>query len=312
MRRRVILAFAVGICILGYIVYSLDPQKVAAALMKTRLEYFILAAACYLVNEAISAVALRMITSAKVSLFEVLTAHMCGMLYSNATPGRVGYYYTSFSMAKKTGTSRSGNIGILTLFQGMNFLLKVVLCITAVLYFSAYITDHGSQEYLLLAGLFPIIGLILISAVLYTKTLNRLIAKLPKSSKPLEYLDRMQETIKHVHKDQIIKIFVFSLLGWLMVSAQWFFLAMSMDATISYATALMLQPILTTVMFVPLSPSGLGLAEGGSALLFKAVGLTLADGVAFMFLVRVNSILVDSVGLLDLKKNAPQVVDRGG
>jgi hypothetical protein len=305
MKRRDILAFAAGVLILGYIIYSLDPEKIAAALLKTKPEYFILAAVCYFINEVISAVALKMITSAKISLPEVLLSHMCGMLYGSATPGRVGYYYTSFSIAKKTGTSRSGNIGILTLFQGMNFLLKVVLCMTAVFYFSAYITDASSQEYLLLAGLFPIAGLIIIAVALYTKILNRLLAKLPKSSKLLEYVDRMQETTKKVRGSQIVKILIVSLLGWLMISAQWYFLAISMDAAISYATALMLQPILTTVMFVPLSPSGLGLAEGGSALLFKAVGLTLADGVAFMLLVRINSIIVDAIGLLDIrKKNA--------
>jgi hypothetical protein len=310
MRRRDTLAFAAGVLILGYILYSLDPQKVAAALLKTRPEYFILAAVFYLGNEIISAAALRMITSAKISIFDVLISHMCGMLYANATPGRVGYYYTSFSIAKKTGTSRSGNIGILTLFQGMNFLLKVVLCITAVFYFSAYITDAGSQEYLLIAGLFPIAGLMIIAVALYTKVLNNLLARLPKSNKILEYVGRMQETTKQVRAGQIVKILAISLLGWMMTAAQWFFLAMSMDASIDYTTALMLQPILTTVMFVPLSPSGLGLAEGGSALLFKAVGLTLADGVAFMLLVRINSVIVDAIGLLDIrKKNAPKVIN---
>lgn len=304
MRKRDILAFAVGIAILGYMVYSSDPQKVAAALLKTKPEYFILAAVFYFANEVVSAAALRMITSAKISLFEVLLSHMCGMLYANATPGRVGYYYTSFSIAKKTGTSRSGNIGILTLFQGMNFLLKVVLCITAALYFSTYITDLSSQEYLLLAGLFPILGLIIIAAVLYTKILNHLLTKLPRSSKLLEYLDRMQETTKEVRGDKMVKILVLSLLGWMLVSAQWFFLTLSMGTDVSYMTALMLQPLLTTVMFVPLSPSGLGFAETGSILLFMAIGLTKDYGLAFMLLVRVNSIIVDSLGLLDLRKRS--------
>lgn len=306
MRRRDILAFAAGIFILGYIIYSLDPEKIAAALLKTKLEYFILAALFYFANEVLAAFVLKTMTASKISLSEVLLSHMCGMLYANATPGRVGYYYTSFSIAKKTGTSRSSNIGILTLLQGMNFFLKVLFCIMALIYFSAYITDAGSQEYLLLAGIFPIIGVMIIAVVLYTKILNRLLTKLPRSSKLLEYVDRMQEATREISKMQILKLSLLTSFGWLLSSAQWFFLAVSMSATISYVTALMLQPLLTTVMFVPLSPSGLGLAEGGSALLFKAVGLTLADGVAFMLLVRVNSIIVDAIGLLDLrKKKAP-------
>ncbi len=196
MRKRDAAAFVVGAAILLYVVYSADPQKVASALLATKPEYFILAAFAYFLNDVVAAMCLQTITPAKISLLEVLLAHMAGMLYSNATPGRVGYYYTSFSIAEKTGTSRSGNIGLLTLFQGLNFLLKVVLCLIAVAYFSAYVIDPGSQNYLLMASVFPVAGVLVIIAALYTSIPGKVLAKIPKTEKIREYVGRMQDATR--------------------------------------------------------------------------------------------------------------------
>jgi len=64
---------------------------------------------------------------------------------------------------------------------------------------------------------------------------------------------------------------------------------------------LMLQPLLTAVLLIPISPTGLGLAESESALIFSLLGMESGIGVAFLLLFRINSIFVDSIGLIDLK-----------
>jgi len=301
MKKKNLIAFGIGILILVYIVYALEPRKILDALLGTRLEYFLLAGLFYFLNEVMAGLSLKIIISPHISLPEAIISHMCGMFYSNATPGRVGYYYTAFSISKKTETSRSGNIGILTLFQGINFLIKVFLCILAVVYFSSFIMDTKSQTYLLLVSLFPILGVFLIFLALYTNIFNRLLVKIPILKNFIKYITLMQDAVRGVEKEKILKLIILVLFGWVFMSAQWFLLAVSINLNIGYLTALMLQPLLTTVMFVPISPSGLGLAEGGSALLFKTVGLTLANGVAFMLLVRINSIFVDFFGIIDMK-----------
>ena len=63
----------------------------------------------------------------------------------------------------------------------------------------------------------------------------------------------------------------------------------------------MLNPLISVIMFVPISPTALGVAESGSALIFDLLGLQLGTGVAFLLLFRINSIAFDSVGLIDLK-----------
>ncbi|RLI89958.1 MAG: hypothetical protein DRO62_00485 [Candidatus Altiarchaeales archaeon] len=302
MKKKNLITFGTGILILIYIVYTLEPHEVLNALLSARPEYFLLAGLFYFLNDVVAALSLKIITSPKISLPELIISHMCGMFYSNATPGRIGYYYTAFSISKKTETSRSGNIGILTLFQGINFLIKVFLCIMALIYFSSFIVDTESRVYLLLVSLSPILGVFLIVLALYTNILNKILIKIPILRNSIRYITPMQDAVRGVDKEKILKLVILSLFGWIFMSAQWFFLAISMDLeNFIYLTALMLQPLLTTIMFVPISPSGLGLAEGGSALLFKVVGLTPANGVAFMLLVRINSIFIDFFGIIDMK-----------
>jgi hypothetical protein len=50
-------------------------------------------------------------------------------------------------------------------------------------------------------------------------------------------------------------------------------------------------------MFVPVSPAGLGLMEGGVIAVFLLFGIPAATGLAFSILVRVSILLVDLIGL---------------
>jgi uncharacterized protein (TIRG00374 family) len=303
MKNGNIVAFGIGILILLYMVfYILEPREVIYALLSARIEYFIVAALFYFLNEVMAGLSLKMIAEREISLGAAIISHMCGMFYSNATPGRVGYYYTAFSISKKTGASKSGNVGILTLFQGINFLVKVFLCVLALVYFSSFIVEEESRTYLVSVSLLPILGVFLIFLVLYTNVFNRLLSKIPILRNFLKNVVLMQSAVRNVKLGRILKLIVLALLGWVFMSAQWYFLAISMNLDgFSYLTALMLSPLLTTVMFVPISPSGLGITEGGSALLFRLVGYTAELGVAFMFLVRINSIFVDLFGIIDIK-----------
>jgi len=299
MNYRNILAFIVGIVILAYIILTLGIEKIVYLISEVRLEFFVLAAIVYFIHDIVAGYVLKVAIGDKLGIRKIVPAHMLGMLYANATPGRVGYLYTALSLAKKTGSRRSGKIGIITLFQGLNFLSKTFLCLLAVIYFSAFIPSMRSQAYLLLVSIAPIVFLIGILIALYTKRLNRIIENF--SPKMEEYLESMQVAVGEVGKEKLAKMLLLMLLGWMIMSLQWFLVALSLGIEVEFLTVLMFQPLLTTVMFVPISPSGLGLVEGGSALLFGIVNLDPAAGAAFLLLVRFNAILVDSLGLIDVR-----------
>jgi uncharacterized protein (TIRG00374 family) len=120
----------------------------------------------------------------------------------------------------------------------------------------------------------------------------------------------MQDSRKDMNAKKISSIVLLNLVGWFLVGAQWYLLAKSLSIGINYWDAFMLQPLLSAVMFVPLTPSGLGITEGGSALLFTLILSSIpsvqakAAGVAYILLVRLNSIMVDSFGLIDMRIHA--------
>jgi len=287
---RNFLAFLVGVIILSYIVWNLGIDKIAESLSKTRIDYFLIAAIFYLINEFFASLALKIPINAGIK--DVMLAHMCGMLYSNATPGRIGYYYTAFPIAKRTNKSISGNMGVITVIQGVNFLIKMILCIIAIIYFSKL------QHYFLFVSVIPIIILMIIFLVLYTDIVNRIIKRLSLINKFLKNVELMQKASREIDNKTLMEIIIISFISWIFMSAQWYFIAYSLGAQMTFITVLLLQPLLTTVMFIPISPAGLGITEGGGAILFNILSLNQATGVTFILLIRFNSIIVDSLGMI--------------
>jgi uncharacterized protein (TIRG00374 family) len=301
-------AFGFGLLILFYLFWSMGFDNITRLFMKVKPEYFLYAAVVYFFSEVLGAFALKTALKSRIRLRRILPSHMCGMLYSAVTPGRVGYYYTAFAIAKKTKESRTKNIGLLTLMQGVGFFAKVVSCLIAVVYLSGRFINQASRDYLLMASLVPIMFVIIIALILYTKVVNRALTRVPSMHWALKHVTNLQHAGKEVSNGIIFQLLLINFIGWFLVGLQWFYLAQSLGLDISYWDAFMIQPLLSAVMFVPFTPSGLGITEGGSALLFalmmpQAIGAS-AAGVAFVLLTRINSIAVDALGLIDMRIHA--------
>jgi len=70
---------------------------------------------------------------------------------------------------------------------------------------------------------------------------------------------------------------------------------------------LLLNPLLTILSLIPITPAGLGIQEAGIVGLLSLMGVSLAAATAFAFLTRFIEILIDLIGLksffsLDVKK----------
>jgi len=292
--------FGFGLLILFYLFWSMGFDNIARLFIQVKPEYFLYAAIVYFASEILGAFSLKTALKSRIRLRKVLPSHMCGMLYSAVTPGRVGYYYTAFSIAKKTKESRTKNIGLLTLMQGIGFFAKVISCLIAILYLSARLISAESRNYLLLASLVPVLFVILIALILYTKTVNRMIMHIPALRFTLKYITNLQHAVKEVPQKTVLLLLLINFAGWFLVGLQWYYLATALGLDITYWDAFMIQPLLSAVMFIPFTPSGLGITEGGSALLFTIMLPHMpateasAAGVAFMLLARINSIVVDA------------------
>jgi len=301
MNKKESIPFILGLLLLAALIYTLNPEKILGMISQTRLEYFAVALLAYFVCEVLAALTLKILFP-RGQLKMLLPCHMCGMLYSAITPGRVGYYYVAYSLSKKLGGRKSANAGLLTLMQAINFFLKVVFSLTAVVYFSLYFMAVEAKYYLLLVSLAPLAVVAAIALFLYTDVPLRILGGRPGLfAKIKPYVVAMQEASRSVGKKSIAEIMLLSFFSWLMLGLMLYTIALSLGLQVGYLSCLMMHPLLSAIMFVPFVPAGLGLTETGSALIFKLIGLTTADGVAFMLLVRAGMIVVDSFGVLDMR-----------
>ena len=299
-----ILPVIIGFLILVIILYFVGFDSVITILSQINLFYFFIAAIVFFVVEILAALKLKLISKLKFS--SIFLSHMGGMFLSQITPGRVGYAYTAYSIAEKEKRSISKMIGVIGLVQGVMIASKIFVIVLAFVYFS-YISEI--PFYLYLAFITPILILFFVVFVLYTDKSKQLLLKIPFLKKTVKYTDLMQEAVKKIAKKTIVYMVLIDLMGWLLYGVMFYFLCISLNVHLSFLTCLMLHPILSALLFIPISPSALGIAESGSALVFSLLKAELdllnsdifVFGVAFFLLLRINTIFVDSIGLIDYK-----------
>ena len=295
MKKQIITSI-IGLILIISVFLLLDIKSVINILIKTNIYYFVLAGFFYLLMEMGNVLKLKIATN--LPFKKMILSNFAGMFLSQLTPGKSGYMYTAYSIGKKTNTSSSKNLGRLALIQGMMMITKIITLIIAFVYFS-FIFEI--PLYLYLTFTVPIIVIVLIILFLYTQISNRLISKIPLLKKVNKYLKLMQRAVKKISSKKLLKFLIIDIFLFLIIGFQFYFLSLALNININYFTALFLQPILTTLMLIPLSPNALGITEGGNSILFVLLGFNPAVGASFAFLLRINTIVFDSIGILDLK-----------
>ena len=291
-----IIPYIFGIFLLCILFLYVGFENIIDAIFQTNIFFFILAAFSYLFVQLSATLELKLISRLKFK--KIFLSHQCGLLLSQITPGRVGYVYTSYSIAKKEKRSFSETLGLLALIQCVMIGIKILSLLISIVFFSFY---FQLPEYLFLSILSSIFIFILIFFILYSKASNKFLSKIPALNRFARYLDSMQKAVKTVSKNTIFKMVILDLVGWFFFGLQFYFLSLSLNINLSFVVCLMLHPLISAVMFIPISPTGLGLAESENELIFSLMNLPIGTGVTFLLMFRLNSLIIDFIGLMDLK-----------
>jgi uncharacterized protein (TIRG00374 family) len=123
----------------------------------------------------------------------------------------------------------------------------------------------------------------------------KFINKLPFFNKFTVNLSFFKERSNQI-KSSIKAILILYAVGWLFAALQWFYLGKAIGIDLPFFAFFILHPLITILMFVPISPAGLGLMEGGIILVFSLLGVLPAIALAFSVLVRISILLVDLIG----------------
>jgi len=299
---RIFLQVVIGVIIIGFILNKLNIKEVISVLKETDLIYFILACLSYLCMNVILASRLGYLLNRigyRVKFPTVLVTHLGGMIVGDVTPGRSGYFLTPAILKKKGACRITDGMACIFAPQAIEFILKVAGAIAAFIYISRF--SGISRDILIPAGIGVIFlfiaGILMLMISWQNENLSSVfIRKLPFLGKFTENLSLFKERSIQI-KGSINIILILYMVSWFFAGLQWFYLGKALGIPLSFFAFFLLHPLITILMFVPISPAGLGVMEGGVILIFSLFGVSPAMGLGFSVLVRLSILLVDLIGL---------------
>ncbi|MCZ7384167.1 MAG: lysylphosphatidylglycerol synthase transmembrane domain-containing protein [Candidatus Methanoperedens sp.] len=301
-KLRIFLQIIIGVAIIIYILMKLDFREVISVLGNTNLLFFLLACFSYLcLNFILSSRLFYLLTKIgyRVKFPKVFFSHMGGMVVGDITPGRSGYFLTPPILKKNAGVRITDGMACIFAPQAVEFILKVAGAVAALVFISRISDINRNFIISALVGVILLMVVGVLMLIISWKSENISSAFLSK----IPYLRNFTENLASFKERNIgIKgsagaIILLSMTGWFFAAMQWFFIGKAIGLNLSYFTFFLLHPLITILMFIPVSPAGLGLMEGGVIVVFSFFGIPSAQGLAFSVLVRVSILLVDLLGL---------------
>lgn len=324
MKKQLLLLIelAISLAIIAAVLYLVDVEKVLAAIAGAN-PFFILAAflAYFGINLGMST-RIRVILAEmghRISAGSALMANFAGMLVSDFTPARSGYFATAFVLTANEKIPLNRSIVSILGPQLFDFMVKVGAGGIAIIYiFHKLNLGEGSLAGML-AGVVALAGMLVFGVLLlFSKRFLvalKLLERLPFGEKIYGELARMQHNATAVKK-VIWAILILLAVTWTLKGVEWYFLGMGlgMEPRIDFHPLIFymfLQPLITMLQFIPTPTlAGMGLSEAGAAAILALFGVPMHVAVAFAILTRSLMIIVDLLGVNEARRVIRNNLDR--
>lgn len=290
---------AIGVAILLLLFTTIDYHLALSLLMQVDVRFLLLAGFCYFLNNLLMAFRLKkllMTMGENIRLRLAFFSHMAGMLLSDFTPGRSGYLYVALSLNKRDVPLDKG-IATITSTYLYDLTFKVIIAILGAYFIYSFVFADR-------VGFAIIIMLLLISGVIAgylivmkpTDRVKALFQKRRLLQKVLQFGEQSRSIQKYA--PFILSI---SFAGWILRGLQWYLIVLSMHQSfLTPLDALLLNPLLTLLSLIPLTPAGWGIQETGIVIVFAAIGISATIATSFALLTRLVEVAVDLFGTRDL------------
>lgn len=235
----------------------------------------------------------------RVEYRKVLISHFSGMIIGDVTPGRSGYLLTSRMLDKFTNCGTDKGLAAIIAPQGIEFVLKALGALIAILYFFTGISLNIELYYALLIAILVVSGggvVFLIFSWTREEKVKSLIEKMPYAKRFSNLLVSFKDSSIKIRScwPHIIALYM---LGWLISGLQWYLIGKSLDMQLNFIDFFLLHPLITTLMFIPITPAGLGIMESGSVLVLYLLGVHPSIALVFSVLARMSNLIGDLPGL---------------
>ncbi len=300
-KTRIFLQAVIGVIIVAVILYKIGISDVISALKETAPLYFIMACLSYFCLNLTLSSRLNFLLAKigfKIKYITVLFSHVGGMILSDITPGRGGYFLTPAILKKKAGTPITDGMACIFAPQAIELILKVGGAFAAIIYISSI---SGVRRDLLISagiGAFILLFASILMLVISWKDENVSLNFLKRIPLIRNFTDRILPFKERsiAIKGSINTILILTVTGWFFAALHWFFLGKALGIELPYYVFFLLHPLLSILMFAP-TPAGLGVMELGTIGVLSLFGVSSELAAAFSILVRASMILVDLMGL---------------
>ena len=318
MKKSVVLQIIVSILIISIVLYLSDLEKVIGKLSTLNFFYLFISMLFYTASNLFMAYRIKLVLKElkkEIKISESLPANMSGMLASDITPARSGYFATAFVLNSDDKIPLDKAMVSILGPQIFEFSFKIIAGAIAFWYIINYVVGSGDNFELKIAGMligvFVLFSMVLFIILLlfsknfikrisflkiftYGKELYLMLLKMQKSSKAIRNLTPQ------------ITLLLFT--TWVIKAYEWLFVAKSLNMHLNtqiYEVVFFafLQPLITILQFVPTPTlAGMGLSEGGATVILSLFGVPYYEGVAFALLTRAMNMLIDLTGIQGVLK----------
>ena len=326
---RILLQIVVMVALIGGLLWYVGISSLVATLSQMKLEYFALAFLAYFGINLLFAVRLRRVLGKegyKTSFGKTLLAQYAGMLTSDVTPGRSGYFLTPVYLRDQevpTSVSLSGILGI----QTVEFLFKVFGGVLALIFLIETVNLLAINQTLFVLSSVGVVLMLVGAALLATLSWSQRVIKLFNRIANSRFLSRFtggligkieeyKQSAQRTRK-AIPEIALLTLSCWVLKGLEWYFIGLALGiGQIGWLGFFLLHPLVTALGFVPLTPSGIGFQEAAIVAVITPIltvgGMpletALAGATTFALLSRVLLIVEDLAGVPQIAKSTSGLV----
>lgn len=311
-KLAVALQILLGIILLVSIIWYIGIQEIGHVFLSIHVAYLVYALIAYFLMNLLFAVRLRLVLRASghsVGLGKILLIQYGGMLASDFTPARSGYFVVPVMLAQENVPSTIGLSSILGI-QSIEFLIKMVGGVLALAFLVTMVKLSEDLFIISVLGVvLMLIGALVIFLAMWSKRAIELVdffKRVPIIKKIAVLMSKkITEFQKEAYavKNVIIPILILTIISWVVKGIEWYFYALALNITqVSFIGFFLLHPLITALSFIPITPSGIGFQEGGLVGIFYLLGVGTEVSIVFALLARFLSVIEDLIGIAVLSK----------
>ena len=299
--RNTILRLLIGLAILIVVIWFARPESLWSVLVNASFEWLLIGIVIHLAATSLTALRIAYLLERLDLFVPIFKANLGGMVLADVTPGRAGYFVTPLIVNKECpDVGRGETLNVMFFGQIFDFLLRACLLAFAMLtIFFALGVSQNMFFYGFLSLLFVIaltVGFTILAYNKIPKFLMPIIDRIPFVNRLYSRYTKYADASSYAPRKAVVA-FLITVVGWLLTSARWIAVGLALGLVIPIEWYLFLFPALTAVSFIPVSLAGLGVVEGGFALVFFVLGQGSELGVAFALADRAVALIGNLFGL---------------